>query len=55
MKLKKYLIKNLKIYLITSKKDTLSKKSHEESKIGALSRSLIKNIKVINTASLSVY
>ena len=45
MKLKKYLIKNLKMYLITSKKDTLSKKSHEESKIGALSRNLKTNVK----------
>ena len=34
MKLKKYLIKNLKKCLIMSKKDTLSKKLHHKSKKG---------------------
>ena len=55
MKLRKYLIKNLKKFLIMSKKDTLSKKPHQESKTVALSRNLIKNLKAINKASLRVY
>ena len=40
----KTLSRILKKCLIMSKKDTLSKKPHQESKKGALSRNLIKNL-----------
>ena len=52
---KNTLSRSQKRYLIKNLQKMLYKKTHQESKKGALSRNLIKNLKVTNKASLRVY